>query len=54
MIIRWVEMGCYISGIRAGRSVRPMLSNVVYPLVRDKCVEHNQYLFVFLIDGMQE
>ena len=37
-------MGCYISGIRAGRSVRPVLSNVVYSSVRDKCVKHCRYL----------
>ena len=33
-------------GIRAGRSIRPMLSNVVYPFVRDKCVQHCRYLLL--------
>ena len=47
-------MGCYISGIRAGRYVRPMLSNVICPLVRDKCVEHCRCCLAFLIDCMQE
>ena len=42
-----VDLGCYISGIRAGRSIRPMLSNVVYSSVRDKCVKHCRYLLLF-------
>ena len=39
-----VENGVLHSGIRAGRSVRPVLSNVVYSSVRDKCVKHCRYL----------
>ena len=39
-------MGCYISGIRAGRYVRPVLSNVAYSCVRDKCVKHCRYLLL--------
>ena len=50
-IITRVEMGCYISGIRAGRSVRPVLSNVVYSSVRDKCVKHCRYLLLFWLIG---
>ena len=41
----WVELRCYNSGIRAGRSVDQVVS-VFNPVVCDMCVKHCRYLFV--------
>src|ERR1051325_5071416 len=41
----WVILGCYISCIRAGRSVDQVIS-VFNPIVCDMCVKHCRYLFV--------
>ena len=38
-------LGCYNSGIRAGRSVGQVIS-VFNPFVCDMCVKHCWYLFV--------
>ena len=45
LIKPWVILGCYISGIRAGRSVGQVI-NVFNPVVCDMCVKHCWYLLV--------
>ena len=64
IIYSWWELGCYISGIRAGRSVRPSCwvslvwqlntVEVVCSLVRDMCGKHYQCFLVFLIFRLQD
>lgn len=38
-------LGCYIVGIRAGRSVQPRFCELVYNSVYYMCVKHYQCLF---------
>lgn len=49
IIISTGFLGCYISDIKAGRSIRPDLFNFVYCLVCDMCVQHCWYFLISLI-----
>lgn len=51
-----VESGSRVlhSSIRAGRSIQPSFCNFACSLIRDMCVKHYQYSFVFLITCQEE